>query len=160
VFDTTLLTCVDAVGLADLMPLVFSKVRIPTEVRAEIGKGPGKARKRLRRLIQASGGFFVYCEEREQFQFDWLRTSLDLGEAAVIAQAEATGAVAVIDEKKGSKQARDMGVEVLRTGRLLCMMKEAGAITAVAPLVVRLRAEGFALSERAVADILGMAGES
>lgn len=159
VFDTTLLTCVEQVGVAELLPLVFSRVRVPPEVRAEIGRGRGKARQRLNRLMRESGDFYVICTEFDPFELELLKADLDEGESAVIAQASATGAVAVIDEKKGVKQARLRDIEVVRTGRLLLDLKECGGITSVAPFLDRLIASGFALSPRVRHEILRLAGE-
>jgi predicted nucleic acid-binding protein len=45
--------------------------------------------------------FFILCKEDDIFVKEFLKTLLDDGEAAAIAQAEFTNSALIIDEKKG-----------------------------------------------------------
>jgi len=85
---------------------------------------------------------------------------LDEGEAAVIAQAEATNSAVIIDEGKGRKEAVERSIEVFRTGTILCLLKEAGQIQFVAPYLDKLIEEmGFRCKPKDKRSILEKAGE-
>lgn len=159
VIDTTLLSRLQLVGLDELLPWVFARVHVPPVVRAEVGAGPGKARRRLARLFREQPDFYVDCRDEDPLVADVLRVDLDPGEAAVIAQADYVRAVAIIDERLGVRRAEDMSIKVVRTGGLLCLLKEAGAIDAVGPYLERLVGFGFRLTPKAVDAILAQAGE-
>lgn len=160
VIDTTLLSRLQLVGLAELLPWVFARVHVPPAVRAEVGAGPGKARRRLRRLFREQPDFYLDCRDEDPMVASVLRIDLDPGEAAVIAQADHVGAVVNLDERLGARRAEDMSIPVVRTGRLLCSLKDAGAIEAVRPYLERLIGCGFRLSPRALDAILEQAGET
>lgn len=160
VIDATLLSRLQAVELDALLALVFSRVHVPPAVRAEVGAGPGRARRRLRELFRQQPDFFVDCREEDPMVAELLRVDLDPGEAAVIAQAFEIDAIALIDERRGFERARRMEVAVLRSGALLCRLKDAGAIEAVSPWLDRLRKHGFYLSDLAREQILRSAREA
>ena len=85
---------------------------------------------------------------------------MDEGEAAVIAQAEATNSAVIIDEGKGRKEAVERSIEVFRTGTILCLLKEAGQIQFVAPYLDKLIEEmGFRCKPKDKRSILEKAGE-
>ena len=90
-----------------------------------------------------------------------LETLLDQGEAETIALAlQFSAALVLMDERKGRKIARDIyGLAVIGTGRLLTEAKLAGLIPAVTPLIGQMRAHGYWLSDKIVAEILRQAGE-
>jgi predicted nucleic acid-binding protein len=160
VIDTTLLSRLQLVGLDELLPWVFARVHVPPVVRAEVGAGPGKARRRLARLFRKQPDFYVDCRDEDPMVAEVRRVDLDPGEAAVIAQADYVGAVVIIDERLGARRAEDMSITVVRTGGLLCSLKEAGAIEAVGPYLERLVEHGFRLSPKALDAILEQAGEA
>lgn len=159
VIDTTLLSRLQLVGLEELLPWVFARVHVPPVVRAEVGAGPGKARRRLARLFREQPDFYLDCRDEDPMVAELLRVDLDPGEAAVIAQADFVQAVVIIDERMGVQRARDMSLTVVRTGKLLCLLKDAGAIGAVRPFVEKLVGNGFRLSADATRAILAEAGE-
>jgi predicted nucleic acid-binding protein len=65
-----------------------------------------------------------------------------------------------MDEARGRRVARDVyGLKVIGTGRVLVEAKRAGLIPQVAPLVSAIRASGYWLSDKIVAEILRQAGE-
>ena len=160
VIDNTLLSRLAELGLVELLPYIFKQIRIPPEVKREAYKGRNK--KRLRNLLNENSGFFIDCYEADIANKEILKTikGIDEGEAAVIAQAEATNSVVITDDKKGSEQALNRELEVFRTGKILYLLKETEAINKVNPylyiLVVKL---GFNLSEKDKEAILKLAGE-
>ena len=159
VIDTTLLSRLVDTGLAVHLSWAFSKIHIPSDVAAEIGRRPGKARRKLRNLFKTEKGFYIDCLTEDPLVREMLNVDLDPGEASVIAQADQLKAVAIIDERKGFERAKLMAVEVQRTGFILCRPKEAGAIENVGEYLMRLRALGFTLTQAAHREILQKAGE-
>ncbi|HVS82033.1 MAG TPA: hypothetical protein VHE60_09895 [Pyrinomonadaceae bacterium] len=158
VIDNTLLSRLVDLDLAQFLPLLFKRVLIPPEVKREAFKAPGK--RRLRNLINEYAGFFVDCREADPLVRDLLKVDLDEGEAAAIAQADKREATLLLDEERGFKRATTMQLKVIRTGRLLNMLKDAGAIREVRPyhemLVDKL---GFYLSPETRRELLVEAGE-
>ena len=157
IIDTTLLCRLQSLELAEVLPFVLSRVLIPKDVRREVGRGPGKARRRLTRLLHEQGDFFQMCEREDPTVRALLDVDLDAGEAAVIAQADLLGAAAILDEARGRRRAENMSVTVVPTGRLLIRLKEAGAIRAVGPYLTAL--QEARISDSVVAQLLEDAEE-
>ena len=158
VIDTTLLSRLAALGLTQSLPLVFRQIRVPPEVRREAYKASGK--RRLRNILNEASDFFIDCREAEKGIKELLALILDEGEAAVIAQAEATKSAVIIDEGKGYKGAVERSIQVFRTGTVLCLLKEAGQIPLVAPYLDKLVDElEFRLTPKAKLEILKKANE-
>jgi len=158
VIDTTLLSRLAALELAAQLPLIFYQIRIPLEIRREAYKAPNK--RRLRNLLNEMSDFFLDCREAEKGIKELLSLVLDEGEAAVIAQAEATGSAVIIDEGIGRKEAVERSIEVFRTETILCRLKEAGQIQLVAPYLDKLIEEmGFRCKPKDKRAILEKAGE-
>ncbi len=90
-----------------------------------------------------------------------LTSLLDLGESRAIELALNLGADALLmDEARGRRVARNIySLSVVGTGRVLVEAKRAGLLPAVAPVVDAIRANGYWLADRIVAEILRQAGE-
>ena len=159
VIDNTLLSRLVELQIAIYLPLVFRKILIPPEVRREAYRARSKGKRRLRKLVGEMAGFFVHCTEADELIKNFLMADLDSGEAAAIAQADYTRSVLLLDEKKGRMRARRMQIEVVPTGKLLCLLKEAGAIPAIKPYIDQLKRMKFHLDERSEQLILSEAGE-
>lgn len=144
VIDNTLLSRLTRLDIAKLLPYIFAKILIPIEVREEAFKAPN--RRRLRNLLNEMQGFFVFCKEDDIFVKEFLKTILDAGEASAIAQAEFTSSALILDEKKGRKQAEMRELQVFPTVSILCLLKEAGAISEVKPYIDKLIQMQFRLS--------------
>src|SRR6185295_16824252 len=86
VTDTTLLSRLVELEIAEFLPLLFRLVLIPPEVKREAYKGPG--RRRLRKLVREMSDFCIDCYEANEFTKNLMRIDLDEGEASAIAQAE------------------------------------------------------------------------
>jgi predicted nucleic acid-binding protein len=173
VIDTTLLTRLVQLDIAEYLPYLFKKIHVPPEVRAEASDSPDW--QQLARLLNESAGFFVDCLDCDVFIRDYLKAELDAGEAAAIAQAdrlrmnllvdvykghEQGQMYLLMDERRGHGQARLMELSVIRAGRLLWLFKKAGAITTVKPYLLKLHELGFHLTEKAFNEILVLANEA
>ena len=86
---------------------------------------------------------------------------LDPGEAEAIALAETyPDARLLIDEKKGRRVARALGLRQTGTAGVLLVAKKAGLIGAVAPVLDAMISDhAFRLGERHRLDVLRQAGE-
>jgi predicted nucleic acid-binding protein len=159
VIDNTLLSRLAELEMAKFLPYIFKQIRIPPEVKREAYKGRNK--RRLKNLLNESSGFFVDCLEADIANKEILKTIVDEGEAAAIAQAEATDSAIITDDDNGRKQAQKREIEVFRTGKILCLLKQANAIDLVAPyLEVLVTKMNFRLSENSKAAILKLADET
>ncbi|HEV7644955.1 MAG TPA: hypothetical protein VGO50_13505 [Pyrinomonadaceae bacterium] len=125
VIDSTLLSRLAELNLVDSLPYIFKQIRIPPEVRREAYKASNK--KRLRNLLNDLNGFFIDCYETDIVNQEFLKTIVDIGEAAVIAQAEATNSVVITDDKEARNQALKREIEVFRTGKILCLLQRGGS---------------------------------
>ncbi len=157
VIDTTLLSRLVDLEIAEFLPLLFRRILIPPEVKREAYKGP--SRRRLRKLVREMSDFFVDCYEANEFTRTLMRIDLDEGEAAAIAQAEQKQSVLLLDERKAFRRAETMQLTAFRTTRILTMLKEATAITAIAPYFDKLAQTGFYLQEDVRRQLLAEAGE-
>ena len=157
VIDTTLLSRLVYLNVAQLLPLVFKLILIPPEVKREAYKAPGK--RRLRNLVSEMSGFFVDCYEADEFTKSFLKADLDEGEAAAIAQADYKQTVLLLDEKKGFKRAETMQLTVIRALNVFNKLKEAEAIKEVRPYYDKLIKRGFYMTESVRRKLLAEAGE-
>jgi len=157
VIDTTFLSRLVHLDVAQMLPLVFKLILIPPEVKREAYKAPGK--RRLRNLVNEMSGFFVDCYEADEFTREVLKADLDEGEAAAIAQADYKQSVLLLDEKKGVRRAARMQLTVIRTLNVLNSLKKAEAIKEVKPYYDKLIKRGFYVTDDVRRKLLAEAGE-
>lgn len=85
---------------------------------------------------------------------------LDQGEAEVLALAgEQSARLVIIDEKKGRRYAKRLGLPLTRTVGVLLTAKAEGLIPALSPLIDQLLTEGLFLSNELIDRALELAGE-
>ncbi len=89
-----------------------------------------------------------------------LYTSLDRGEAEVLALAnELAARLVIIDERKARSYAKRLGLPLTGTLGVVLTAKEKGLISAVKPLINNLVNEGFYVSPELVRKAIKLAGE-
>ena len=157
VIDNPLLSRLFSLGIAAFLPQIFRYIRIPPEVKLEAEASPNKAE--LFDLLNSSRDFFMDCFEADITNKEFLKTILGAGEAAAIAQAEITSSVVLTDDSRGRKEAIQRDLQVFRTGKILCLLKEAGFISLVAPYLDKLEELGFWLKPPDKHSVLKEAGE-
>lgn len=89
-----------------------------------------------------------------------LPSQLHSGEREAIILAQQLGAQLLIDERRGRKIAREQGVAVFGSLRVLAQAKRLGLILAAKPLVDSLRAAGYWIDEKLVSLFLLEVGEA
>ena len=89
------------------------------------------------------------------------RFKLDPGEVTAIALAlSLPGSTLIIDEAAGRRAARELGIRMTGTLGILLKAKNQGIIPAVRPLLQKLQAANFRMSETLITAILTEAGEN
>lgn len=87
-------------------------------------------------------------------------TGLDRGEAEVLALAvEREARLVIMDERKGRKYARHLGLPLTGTLGVLLLAKEEKLIAAIGPLIERLQTSGLYLAPELVEKVLILARE-
>jgi len=157
VIDTSLLSRLIYLEVAQLLPLVFKVILIPPEVKREAYRAPG--RRRLKSLIKEMSGFFADCYEADELIKNYLMVDLGPGEAAAIAQADYTHTVLLLDDKKGFERAETMQLTVIRSLNVLNRLKAAAAIKEVKPYYEKLIKKGFYVKAGVVRALLAEVGE-
>ena len=158
VADTGPLIYLSEVGLLHLLRDLYGGVLVPREVYDEVvvhGHGEtGAADVALASWIQVS-----VRPSTSSLRLGLL-TELDAGEAAAIALAMEEGAdLILIDERKGRKIARLLGLAVRGTLGVLVEAKRREQVGLVRPILAQLSAAGFRVSDAVKDEILRSAGE-
>jgi hypothetical protein len=152
VADTSPLLHLARIGRLDLVEAAVGPVVVPRTVWSELVT-PG-TRLEVIDALRAAAWIRVVDDPAHQ------ELGLDPGETAAILLAEGLGAEALlIDERRGRAVAMAHGLSVIGTLGVLAGAKRAGAVDRVAPLVEKLRADGFWLSQSLVDQLLARLGE-
>jgi len=84
-----------------------------------------------------------------------------LGEATSIALASTNeNSLLIIDESKGRKVAKEMGVQITGSLGLLVAAKQKGYIEAVKPILEKIQQTNFRISENLIQVVLYKVNES
>ncbi len=144
--DTSCLIGLAHGNLLDVLRRLFPEVLVPRGVASEFGEAlPGWA-------------CVVPVDNTRLVQV--LRLSLGLGESEVIALAlEHRDAVAVLDDVRARRTARELGVRFTGTAGLLLKAKASGHISSVARALDTMTPSGSRLSDELRREVLRIAGE-
>ena len=141
-----------------LLRELYTEVWIPEEVKAEFFGTERISRQQA--LNDAPWIKTVHLTDVEDIS-TYVRSGLDLGEAAVFALAEEHDAqFVIIDELKARHHAARIGLSFKGTVGVLLEAKEEGLIDVIKPLLIRLQANGIHLSELLINNALQDAGEA
>lgn len=93
--------------------------------------------------------------------FKGLEYVLDPGEASSIGLAvELADCLLIIDESKGRKISRELGIKITGTLGVLLTAKQQGIIPSVTGIIEKINATDFRLSEALINKVLHLAGEN
>jgi predicted nucleic acid-binding protein len=144
--DTSCLVILDKIGEMDLLRKLFGQVTTTSEVAAEFG-------------IALPSWIEIRQPSDKNYQ-DIIEASVDKGEASAIALAiEYDDCLLILDDLKARKFASQLGLTVTGTFGILLDAKLIGIIPAVKPLLEKIRATNFRISEDLMKNILRKAGE-
>jgi predicted nucleic acid-binding protein len=135
---------------------LFGQVFLPLAVHHEFIS----TERELRRVAVASADW-IEVVPLAQPQQALAYEGLGRGEAEVLALAiERSARLVIIDELRGRRYARRLGLPLTGTLGVLLLAKERGLVDRVAPLVSRLQEAGLYLHPALVARALEMGGEA
>lgn len=144
-------------GRLDLLRVLFGRVIVPGMVKREILRPgiPDAAIEALRSLA------WLVTVDVEAIPSLIRRFRLDPGEEAVLAWAWAhPGSAAIIDERRGRRAARALGIPVIGTLGIIVEAKARGVIPAARPVVEQLLpTTNWHMSSRLLDQALSRIGE-
>ena len=152
--DASTLIGLATAGQFELLQRVFSTVDVTGAVRDEVGARkslPGAAE-----LESAVDGGWVSIVPVEA---DPIFADLDAGEATTLTYAQAVSALVLTDDLAARSCAKANGLTVMGTCGVLIRAKRRGFVAEIRPLIERLQAGGFRLSNDIVHQLLAQAGE-
>lgn len=156
VVNTTPIIALALIGKLDLLRHLYVEVIVPSAVLAEVLAGEPN-RIGVAELHNASWLRVIPPQEPRRAD---LLADLDRGEAEVIALAQELRAdLVIIDERLARRHAERIGLTLTGTLGVLLKAKEQGLITAIAPLIDRLRHGGIRLSDKVTDEALALANE-
>lgn len=98
---------------------------------------------------------------KDQKYLDFLSTQLDLGEASAIALAkELDNPLVILDELKGRRLAKKLGLKVTGSLGVIHKAKELGVISAIKPILDKIGETNFRISDKILAELLLLNNES
>lgn len=154
ILNNTPLVALWALGRFDLLRDLFGEVMIPMAVHAEF-----LATDRAARESALASAPWIKVAPLANPRHALAYTGLDEGEAAVLALAEELTGTVVMDERKGRRYAKRLGLSLTGTLGLLLLAKERRLLTSVADAVDTLLAAGLYLDADLIAAVLRLAGE-
>jgi predicted nucleic acid-binding protein len=146
VSDTSCLILLDKIGEIHLLQRLFGQVVITQTVATEFGS-------------ELPDWISVQNPTDRKIQMV-LEAVLDKGEASSIALAlEQEDCLLIIDELKGRKLANQLRLTITGTLGVLAQAKQSGYISALKPLLDKVKQTDFRLSEQLVQETLKEVGE-
>lgn len=144
VSDTTALIVLAAQHRLDLFSRCFERVLLPEAVYPEwLAGDPG-----VEEIVEQSSWLEVVSVDELPLLVE-LRTLLDPGEAEALALARQRHLLLIVDEKKGRRVARLMGIQVLGVAGVLLMSVQRGILgpESAKQILVNAKERGFRLSD-------------
>ncbi len=140
----------------EFLPNICQTLVIPKGVLSEVGRGDFADAGR--KWLEGRGSNFV--TDCGPVPTEIIHHSLGAGEKEVIAWALAhRDFKAVLDDHQARQQARQLGIPILGTLKVLVMLKNHGCIPSLRPAIEKLRfAQGY-FSPALIAQVLALAGE-
>lgn len=144
--DTSCLILLDKIQELELLKALFGQVLTTSSVAEEFG-GP---------LPE----WIIIQQPKDKKNQQILEASLDKGEASAIALAmEQADCLLIIDELKGRKLAKLLGLNITGTLGIVVQAKISGHIASVRPYLDKIKQTNFRLSEQLELAVLKSAGE-
>jgi len=146
VSDTSCLILFYKIGELDLLKKLFGKLHITDTV--------------LKEFNQQIPDWIEVVELTMDLQ-KGLSSYLDKGEATAISMAaEHENSLLIIDEIKGRKAAKEMGISVTGSLGVLVAAKNKGHIQTIRPLIEKIQKTNFRISEELIEQVLIKVNES
>ena len=146
VSDTSCLILLDKLGRISLLKSLYGKITVTKIVADEFGKVLPE---------------FVEIENPENKNYQKiLQSFLDPGEASAMALAlEKEECLLIIDEFKGRREARQLGLNYTGTLGILIVAKEKGLIKSVTEIIKEIGKTDFRIGEILINEVKRKSGE-
>jgi predicted nucleic acid-binding protein len=146
VADASCLILLKKIGQIDLLQNLFGRILITPEVAEE--------------FKETLPDFIEIRKSQEKNYQRIIQTSLDIGEASVIALAlEYENSLLIIDELKGRIKAKSLGLNVTGTLGILFLAKEKGRIESLKTVFDAVDSTNFRISKKLTDSVLKRANE-
>ncbi len=146
VADTSCLILMDKLRLMELLHSLFGSILITSAVAKEFGQA-------LPSFIEIKNPINPIYQKLLEFR-------LDLGEASALALAlEYENCLLIIDDNKGRKEAKQLGIAITGTVGVLIIAKHKGHISSIGPFIKAIEKTDFRISKKILNDALGRCGE-
>lgn len=146
VSDTSCLILFSKIDELDLLRKIFSKIWITTIVANESN-------------IELPD--WINVKDPKSNLHLGLKSILDLGEATSISLAfENENSLLIIDELKGRRIAKDIGISITGTLGILLIGKQKGIVPQVKPIIEKIQKTNFRISQSLIDKTLKMAEEN
>jgi predicted nucleic acid-binding protein len=144
--DTSCLILLDKIGELDILYKLFGTIITTSEVAEEFG--------------QPLPSWFELRQPTDKNYQTIIEASVDKGEASAIALAiELDDCLLIIDDLKGRKFAHQLGLTIIGTIGVIVDAKLAGIIPSVKPILAKIKATNFRITEQLELLILKRASE-
>lgn len=139
--DTSSLIALHDIGELEILKQIYTQITIPTEVAEE---------------FQDDVPNWIIIENvQDRDKIKLLKLELDKGESSAIALAmEQEESLLIMDEKKGRKVAKQIGLKIIGVLGIFMKAKELGLIEKVGPILDKLEEAEFWISQRLKDQIL------
>lgn len=145
--DSSCLIALSNIGELQLLHQVYKQITITSEIESEFG--------------EPLPNWITVEEVTDKKKISILELELDKGESSAIALAiERENSLLVIDEKKGRRVAKKMGIKITGILGIVVKAKEIGLIEKVGPIIGKLEKVDFRISASLKEKILKRVGES
>ncbi|HKQ08890.1 MAG TPA: DUF3368 domain-containing protein [Blastocatellia bacterium] len=142
--DSTCLIGLERIGHLDLLPALFEPIMIPPEVDREFGITLAWLR------IEVPS---------DTTRVATLKLLIDDGEAEAIALAGERGVRLILDDRQARLVAKNLGIPIIGTVGVLAQAKQAEIIASLKPILSKLEAKGFYISNALKEEALRIVGE-
>jgi len=147
-----------SIGEFRLLQDLFGEIVIPSAVYNEVVTR-GKDQPGAKETKEAN--WIKVMEVQDRLAVNLLRNELDQGESeAIVLAKELETTCILIDERLARRKARSVGLTPIGTLGVILMAKERGLISAIKPLLDKLRRTPFRMTEELYQKVLHIAGEA
>jgi predicted nucleic acid-binding protein len=144
--DASCLILLTNIGELDLLQQLYGRIWTTPTVAAEYGQS-------LPEWIEVEAA-------RDQYRQQLLAMQLDAGESSAIALAlEKADCTLILDDRRARRVAEQLRIQITGILGVLLKAKQRGVITAVKPLLDRIRQTNFRISAELETQVLKLAGE-
>lgn len=144
--DTSCLIALSKLEAVDILHKLYPNIFITQDIAEEFGE-------------PLPGWIQIQAVPNKNYQ-RLLEVTLDRGESSAIALAmDIQNVLLIIDEMKGRREAKRLGLRITGTLGILLKAKQQGFFDKIAPLLDKLEAKGFRLSQEVKSAILKESGE-